>query len=214
MSIAGSFHDVARKIRYNFSFPQWQSVGNCGASLLSGFSGSATGELPPATAGGSGWGKVPAGNKGLEPPSLEEWFYALDQCKAVLLNPYFLESCPGFYIITDNIIRERSVWSFSTRDFVDYIISRKLGVVTRSLIALNRNYKDRDDPRYGSAITCWVWCANTKLLISPDTESFVPEGVTPETANKKNPTVTSMAMKFVEKTRKLSSAGHKSAKTG
>lgn len=94
----------------------------------------------------------------------------------------------GFVVLSDNMRLSKfpdldkpddrpssDYHQFGTKDFVNYLISRKIGVVWRGPATHNRNHPN------DSVIVCWVWVPRIGNLVSAETDVFnAPENLQPE----------------------------------
>lgn len=143
----------------------------CGANIISGVSAVGTKET-------GGFGK-----QGFY-PTLREVYTGLDALSDRAWQDNF--TSPGFTVITDQVNRpvdrEKNLdlfdkpddplkaYSFGTKDFVEYLISRKKGTVVRG------PYTENTVHRGNSVVVAWIWVPDNKLLLEPSAAVFgIPE---------------------------------------
>lgn len=155
------------------------SIGNCGAQALTGFSASATLGRTEDRPWGGQYKKI----------TKEDFFKELD---AIDWKKHF--PC-GFYIITDNLNNQKKEKTdvngyLRTNDFVDYLISRKLGVISRGITTVNPVYGVT-----GSIISSWSWAPNAATVISDDVTSW---GTPANNASEEERTLKARALKYLK----------------
>jgi hypothetical protein len=138
---------------FTINIPNLTSIGNCGARLL----GNVSGTCRAAKLDAYGWATMVK-------IARSEFFKIMDEenvLKKLKANGL------GFIILSDNIQDEnkedKTDW-FCTRDFVDYIISRKVGTVLRGLATFNKLYDTYSKSR-GSIISSWIWAPDSNLVV-------------------------------------------------
>jgi hypothetical protein len=149
-----------------------QLISNCGATVEYGFSAYA---VRPGSGYGSSRVRV----------TLREIYAVLDKYKTTHIIPSVSK---GFHVLSDNFLLSRNPglrsldkpfneesYMFTTKDFVNWLISRKIGTVWRGPCTVNRNHPN------GSVLSCWIWVPVASNILSLETEVFnAPEELKPE----------------------------------
>jgi len=161
-----------RKIKAGFTVQGL--VSNCGAQILHSF----WGWTYPADDKPLAFGKT------LRQPSVEEVFSVLDATKATWLK----DLCnKGFTIISDRINdavlskwHQEPTERIKTVHFVQYLISRGIGMIVRMPVVANGNYLG------SSAITSWMWVKRPELVIDPEAYVYTDDEFLQETQTADN----------------------------
>jgi hypothetical protein len=89
-----------------------------------------------------------------------------------------LMATSGFLLITDNIdarfqgifeLGEVASLGTKTRDFVGWIMLRKIGAIARGISSINMNHIG------SSVITSWSWCPNAAYAMSMEQPCVIPD---------------------------------------